>query len=79
MNGNRYYGVRVEGANGVGFGSSLSLYPIPTTIRYFGRSSTAFLAGCTLSISYCFGHNRLGHDTGCVKKLAADPPSPIPT
>jgi hypothetical protein len=48
MNGNRYYGVRVEGAKyGVGFGSALAIaisyLPI---IRYFGQSSTAFWAGC---------------------------------
>ena len=49
MNGNRYYGIRVEGAKyGVGFGSALAIaFPIPTTIRSCGRSSTVSWAGST--------------------------------
>ena len=49
MNGNRFYGVRVEGAKyGVGFGSALAIaisYTNNHSIR--GRSSTASWAGST--------------------------------
>jgi hypothetical protein len=48
MNGNRYYGVRVEGAKyGVGFGSALAI-AISYTANHsiLGQSFTASWAGC---------------------------------